>query len=122
MIIPKTIFWKKFHIKLLKWGHHVKLVDMTKEIDDHSIENHIWKKINESFAKPTDPNFPVWDYCHTQYLSEVFKQQKYDGLRYKSALNQVGFNVVLFNIEAAEFIKTELHQLKKIKYITTCCT
>ena len=68
----------------------------------------ILQKISELFSdtKQRDND----DYYATQYICEYIKSMGYDGIRFKSSLNPVGYNVVLFD--------TQIHSGTKKKNYT----
>lgn len=49
----------------------------------------------------------------TQVIAEKFRHEGFDGVVYKSLLGQ-GFNIALFDLEAAEIRSCELHRTEKI--------
>jgi len=51
----------------------------------------------------------------TQIISELFKREGLDGVAYKSNLGK-GFNLVLFNLEAADIINCSLFRVKSVEY------
>jgi len=58
-------------------------------------------------------NDRVADYCPTQIVAELFKCNGFDGIVYKSMLGE-GYNVVLFDVEAANLVNCNLFELEKI--------
>lgn len=89
---------------------------------DEPIKKVIWQKINESFAKPISQGDEMWDYYATQYLSEVFKVNGYDGILYMSSQFEGGYNIVLFNSDDASVIKTELYKIRSLQFEFDLCT
>lgn len=79
-------------------------------------EEYIWGDINNYFSKPISPNDSPLKYLPTQFLSEKLKTEGYDGIGYKSSLNDEGYNVTLFNSQQAKCIKCGIYQIKKLKY------
>lgn len=62
---------------------------------------------------PVTLNDDVGDYVSTQILAELFKNNGYDGLIYKSNLGK-GFNVSIFDLEVAELINCFLFKVKQV--------
>ena len=65
-------------------------------------EEVVWTHIDKAFSEPTTPEDDSADYVPTQIITEMFKKEGYDGLAYKSAFGEKGFNIVLFNPDDAE--------------------
>lgn len=53
--------------------------------------------MNRELSRPVSPALADVEYIPTQYLAEVILNANYDGIRYKSAMNRGGFNVVFFD-------------------------
>lgn len=66
-------------------------------------ESAVWADIDRAFSGPVNPSDSVADYVPTQILAELFKNNGYDGIAYKSLLGP-GFNVVLFDLESADLL------------------
>lgn len=79
-------------------------------------EKFIWSEINSAFSRPISPNDTPLKYLSTQYLSEKFKTEGYDGLGYKSSLNQEGYNIALFNPRKAKCIGCRMYEIKQVEY------
>ncbi|HQW57751.1 MAG TPA: RES family NAD+ phosphorylase [Gammaproteobacteria bacterium] len=79
-------------------------------------EEYIWGDINNYFSKPISPNDSPLKYLSTQFLSEKLKNEGYDGIGYKSSLNDDGYNVVLFNSQQVKCIKCGIYEIKKLNY------
>ena len=56
------------------------------------------------------------DYVPTQVIAELFRNEGYDGLAYKSAFGKKGYNVVLFNLADAEPTYCNLFEVKSLKF------
>ena len=85
-------------------------------------EEQIWSRINDSFSRPVATEEDQIHYIPTQYLSEQFKVAGYDGIIYKSALTEKGYNIVLFNQSDAKFSKAQTFEIKSIKQTYSECT
>lgn len=79
------------------------------------MEEYVWSEINASFSKPVSLGDEHTSYIPTQYLSECFKTAGYDGIIYKSALTEKGYNVVLFNPQNAQLTGAKVFQIESIK-------
>jgi len=78
-------------------------------------EKGVWNDIDRAFSEPVTASQMTADYAPTQILSELFKREGYDGIVYKSNLGS-GFNVALFDIEAANLVNCFLYQVKSVKF------
>lgn len=58
------------------------------------------------------------DYYATQYISEYIKKMGYDGIRYKSALNPEGHNIVLFDTQVHSTTKKKNYTILNTKVYT----
>jgi hypothetical protein len=55
------------------------------------------------------------DYAPTQILAELFKKAGADGVVYKSNFGEDGFNIALFDPEAADLINCGLFVVESMK-------
>lgn len=79
-------------------------------------ERAVWSGIDAAFAKPVERGDDISDYIPTQIIAELFKRNGYDGIAYKSAFGEDGYNVALFDVEAADLTYCELHKVNAIKF------
>ena len=93
--------WHEARISLARFEltQDVVLVDCTQTLpsDRSDREGWDWYWIGEAFSQPVSPSDDVSDYAPTQILAEAFRQRRYDGILYDSALNTDGKNVALFH-------------------------
>lgn len=75
----------------------------------------VWSGIGHSFSNPVTRNDAVADYVPTQIISELFKNDGYDGLAFKSALGE-GYNLVLFDIDSVSLCTCHLYEVSQIDY------
>lgn len=59
---------------------------------------------------------PHSEYVPTQVLAEAFRSQGYDGIVYKSLLDERGKNIALFDVQAAELINCCLYETKAVSF------
>lgn len=83
-------------------------------IPKNKIDSIVWNQINNAFSEPVTDTDDTAEYIPTQIISEVIKDEGYDGIIYKSKVES-GLNFSLFNIDDAKIIGTSLHQVKSIK-------
>jgi hypothetical protein len=78
-------------------------------------EEAVWTNIGWAFSMPVTPNDSVADYIPTQIIAELFKNNKLDGIEYKSDLGK-GNNIVLFDINIADIVNCFLYRTDKIDF------
>jgi hypothetical protein len=78
-------------------------------------ESLAWGEIGYAFSRPVSLEDARSDYIPTQVLSEAFRNAGYDGVIYKSLLDNRGWNIVLFDLRAAEVANCCLHQTKAVR-------
>ncbi|PPK75187.1 RES domain-containing protein [Methylobacter tundripaludum] len=75
----------------------------------------VWFDIDTAFSEPITPNDKTSDYVPTQIIAEFFKTKGFDGIVYRSSLAK-GFNVVLFDLRAADLISCQLAEVESVKF------
>jgi len=80
------------------------------------LEESIWASINGTFSQPVSPQDKPLHYVPSQYLAEVFKLHGFDGVGYRSSLNNNGFNIVLFNPNCAQLKNWQIFNVADIEY------
>jgi RES domain-containing protein len=70
--------------------------------------------LDREFAEPIAPHTPHRDYAPTQYIAELIADAGYDGIRYKSAMDPNGRNVVFFAPDIIEVSPTNAVQITAI--------
>jgi hypothetical protein len=83
---------------------------------DLSREDGIWIAIDQAFATPVGRDVESREYVATQILAELFKSAGFDGIVYKSLLTDEGFNIALFNLNAADVINCGLYSASSIRF------
>lgn len=97
----------------------IKLVDARKM--DNRTDNYIvgiWQGIHNAFSYPCTSDIEHIEYIPTQYLSEIFRFKKYDGIIYESSRYSTGSNIVLFNYKKAVRFKRDWIKVKEVHYKT----
>ena len=69
-----------------------------------------------SFSEPLERSDDVAEYIPTQVVAELFKREGYDGIAYKSAFGEKGYNICLFDVDAAVLDYCRLHKVKGINF------
>jgi RES domain-containing protein len=99
-----------------------RLIDLTKDFPKkkktqaRAVENMIWSRINESFSEPMSPDDSGPQYVPTQFLTEIFKAEGFDGVRYKSSLSPSGYNYLLFDRHAVKYTSIFVFRVGGVKY------
>jgi len=75
----------------------------------------VWAHIDRAFAEPTTSQDGIAEYVSTQILAELFQREGFDGVAYKSNFGENGYNVALFDLDAADLINCFLFEVKKIE-------
>lgn len=109
-IIGDTVSVAKF--KLQK---DVRLYDLT--FDIHDVDKavdlpRLYNTIGAMFSRPY--NGDASKYLPTQYIAEEIKNMGFDGLRFRSSLNETGYNIVLFNPDDCIAVSSDLVEVKGI--------
>lgn len=75
----------------------------------------VWADIDNAFSEPVSLSDQTSDYAPTQILAELFKSKGFDGVAYKSSLS-TGFNVVLFDLDAADLFSCQLEEVESVEF------
>jgi hypothetical protein len=75
----------------------------------------VWFDLDNAFSRPTKTSDLKSDYAPTQIIAEFLKTKGYDGVAYKSSLAD-GYNVALFDLDAAEVCGCSLYEVSNIKF------
>ena len=86
------------------------------EPDPSEREMALWAQIDQAFSKPTTSSENTADYAPTQVIAELFKNDGCDGIAYKSAFGEDGFNIALFEPADAELTYCCLHEVKTLAF------
>jgi hypothetical protein len=80
------------------------------------VDDIVWAAIDGAFSQPVTSTDDYADYAPTQILAELFRSEGYDGLAYKSAFGETGYNLALFDIDSAIQINGFLHTVEKVAF------
>ena len=85
-----------------------------------NIEN--LKLIRQELLKPMRQTDPELDYLPTEYISDLIKSLGYDGIGYKSVMNEKGYNVASFRTVEESFAiqDIDLYHIGGINYVLEC--
>jgi hypothetical protein len=67
-------------------------------------EKLVWGDVNRAFSQPSQRGDESVDYVPTQILAETFKSKGFDGIAYKSSYGEKGFNIAIFDLDAADVL------------------
>jgi hypothetical protein len=76
----------------------------------------VWGCIDRAFSEPVDRSDDVAGYAPTQIIAELLKLEGYDGVKYRSSLNEGGHNVVLFDVSSTEIRERKLCTVRRLDY------
>ncbi|MAZ18813.1 MAG: hypothetical protein CL535_21115 [Ahrensia sp.] len=93
--------------------HHASQKFYLEEPDADEREEAVWAQIDHAFADPVTRSDDTAGYAPTQLLAELFADLGYDGVVYKSAFGDDGFNIALFDLDAAEQLNCFLYRARK---------
>jgi len=97
--------------------HHGKHPFHLEEPPPEQREETIWAFIDNAFSRPViDREDKTGAYAPTQVIADLFKQNGYEGILYKSSLDKEGYNVALFDINAADLIYCALNKVLDVQY------
>jgi hypothetical protein len=82
----------------------------------HEINDIVWSEIDNAFSEPVTRADDTAEYAATQIIAEVFREEGYDGVAYKSAFGDDGYSVALFNLEDANQVNAALFETTAIEF------
>ncbi|MEY9536921.1 RES family NAD+ phosphorylase [Sinorhizobium fredii] len=113
-------------VAVLKCLRELKLIDCSilaekqfiyfKEPERAELEKAVWSDIDKAFSAPADRSDDAAEYAPTQILAELFRSLGYDGVAYKSAFGEDGYNVAIFNIDDFEVEWCRLFRVEDITH------
>jgi len=71
--------------------------------------------LGRELSKPVNPHKESIEYVPTQYVTEIIRNLKYDGMIYPSALGK-GKNVVLFDENVMQCEDVKLYKVDSVDY------
>lgn len=81
------------------------------EWSPEDIEKQVWTDINNAFSEPTGREDTALDYVPTQIIAETLRLQGYDGIGYKSSVDERGLNLALFDFDAVKLVRRSLYKV-----------
>ena len=86
-----------------------------------AINMSILKKISMEIAKPLRRQDSELDYLPAQYIADFVKSLGFDGICYKSTLNNEGVNYAFFDYKKFKCIDVQLYHIKSMHYEAEIC-
>ena len=84
-------------------------------IDAETREDVVWSRIDNAFSEPVSQDESSADYVPTQILSELFMDAGYDAIAYRSKFGENGYNISVFDIDAAEIMDCTPYEVDEIE-------
>ena len=78
-------------------------------------EKAVWIEIDNAFSQPITLSDDTADYAPTQILAELFRDNGYDALVYRSQFGEKGYNVSLFDLDNGEIINAAPYRVSEMK-------
>jgi hypothetical protein len=111
---------------LLQTRRPLRIVDCTKGAELHPIYldgepsaakrvEAVWSDIARAFRTPVTRDDDIASYAATQIIAEVFRNEGFDGLAYRSAFGADQFTIALFDLDAAELTMCSLHEIRDVE-------
>lgn len=75
----------------------------------------VWSEINRAFTKPVTRSDDSGEYVATQILVELFRDEGFDGVAYRSAFGEKSRNFALFELDCAHLTSCELYEATSVK-------
>jgi hypothetical protein len=91
------------------------LNDYNREPSPEVRSKAVWAHIDRAFAEPMTRSDDLADYAPTQILAELFKRAGAEGVVYKSNFGEDGFNMALFDPDAADLVNCGLFEVESVQ-------
>lgn len=78
-------------------------------------EKYVWINIDNAFSQPLSRTDDPAEYVPTQILTELFRNEGYEAICYRSHLCKKGYNVVIFNLADAEPVDGSPYEVSTVK-------
>ena len=78
-------------------------------------EKAVWIDIDNAFSHPITLSDDTADYAPTQILAELFRDNGYDALVYRSQFGEEGYNVALFDLDDGKIINAAPYRVSEMK-------
>lgn len=85
------------------------------KVDAAKKQEVVWTDIDNAFSTPVSREESEIDYTPTQILAEAFLHSGYDAIAYRSNFGDLGFNVMLFDVNNAEILNCAPYKITKVE-------
>jgi hypothetical protein len=85
------------------------------DIPADEFDEAVWSDIDRAFTKPVTRSDDSGEYVATQILTELFLDEGFDGIAYRSAFGEHSMNLALFDLDSAEVQGGELFEVTSAK-------
>ena len=86
-------------------------------VDAEGKEKSVWTDIDNAFSRPVGRMDESTEYVPTQILAELFRDEGYEAIIYRSLFGETGYNVVIFDPADAEPADGTPYEVKKIDVV-----
>ena len=83
--------------------------------DPRDKEQFVWRDIERAFSRPVTLTEDRTGYVPTQVLAELFREEGYDAVIYRSTFGKDGYNVALFDLNEAEVLNCSPYEVTDIE-------
>ena len=84
-------------------------------VDAEGKEKSVWTDIDNAFSRPVSRTDESIEYVPTQILAELYRDEGYEAIAYRSLLGERGYNVVIFDPADADPVDGRPYEVKKIE-------
>ncbi len=85
-------------------------------VSQEEIDGSVWAQIDIAFSQPVGPDDEHLNYVPTQIIAELIASENFDGIIYRSGLNEDEFNLALFDANSAEFLQAQVFRVDRVDY------
>lgn len=82
---------------------------------DEEVDQIVWSDIDRAFTKPVTRSDDSGEYVATQILTELFRDEGFDGIAFRSAFGEHSTNMALFDLSSAEVTYGQLFEATQAK-------
>lgn len=86
------------------------------EISEEEMSDAVWADIDRAFTTPVTRSDDTGEYVATQILTELFRDEGFDGIAYRSAFGEHSLNLALFDLECAKVKSGQLFEVSSAKF------
>ena len=110
-VIDLTRGHQKSSFGKMTWAHLLG----EREVTSEEKEEVVWTDIDAAFSRPVTAHGDSAEYVPTQILAELFRSLDYDGLVYRSNFGEEGYNLALFDLDAAKAINAAPYRVTGVR-------